>query len=124
MRNPLLVPDLRELIQSGEVAALREFIEDQHPGRIAELIEDLEAEDGDALFRILLPRDRAEVLSYLDTEQPEPDRRGHASHRGRRAAAPHVARRAGRPGQRGSTRSSWTSCFPTSPRPSARTSAG
>ena len=35
----------------GEVAALRDFFEDQHPGRIAELIEDLEAEDGDALFR-------------------------------------------------------------------------
>ena len=68
MRNPLLVPDLRELIQGGEVAALREFIEDQHPGRTAELIEDLEAEDGDALFRILLPRDRSEVLSYLSTE--------------------------------------------------------
>ena len=68
MRNPLLVPDLRELIQSGEVAALREFIEDQHPGRTAELIEDLEAQDGDSLFRILLPRDRAEVLSYLSTE--------------------------------------------------------
>ncbi|HKM53423.1 MAG TPA: magnesium transporter [Isosphaeraceae bacterium] len=68
MRNPLLVPDLRELIQGGEVAALREFIEDQHPGRTAELIEDLEAEDGDALFRILLPRYRSEVLSYLSTE--------------------------------------------------------
>jgi len=68
VRNPLLVPDLRELIQSGEVAALREFIEDQHPGRTAELIEDLEAEDGDSLFRILLPRDRADVLSYLSTE--------------------------------------------------------
>ncbi len=68
MRNPLLVPDLRELIQSGEVAALREFIADQHPGRTAELIEDLEAEDGDSLFRILQPRDRADVLSYLTTE--------------------------------------------------------
>jgi magnesium transporter len=66
MRNPLLVPDLRELIQGGETAALREFIEDQHPGRTAELIEDLAEVDGDALFRILLPRDRAEVLSYLD----------------------------------------------------------
>ena len=68
MRNPLLVPDLRELIQGGEAAALRDFIEDQHPGRTAELIEDLEAKDGDTLFRILLPRDRADVLSYLDTE--------------------------------------------------------
>ncbi|QEH35318.1 Magnesium transporter MgtE [Aquisphaera giovannonii] len=68
MRNALLIPDLRELIRGGEAAALREFIEDQHPGRTAELIEDLEAEDGDALFRVLPPRDRAEVLSYLDTD--------------------------------------------------------
>jgi magnesium transporter len=68
VRNPLLVPDLRELIQSGEVAALREFTENQHPGLTAELIEDLEAEDGDTLFHMLLPRHRAEVLSYLDRE--------------------------------------------------------
>ena len=68
MRNPLLVPDLRELIQSGEVAALREFIEDQHPARTAELIEDLEDKDGDCLFLILPPRERAQVLTYLETE--------------------------------------------------------
>jgi magnesium transporter len=68
VRNPLLVPDLRELIQGGEVAALRDFIEGQHPGRTAELIEDLDVGDGDKLFRILPPRDRAEVLSYLATE--------------------------------------------------------
>lgn len=68
VRNPLLVPDLRELIQSGENAALREFVEDQHPGRIAELIEDLADEDGDAFFRILAPRERAGVLSYLDID--------------------------------------------------------
>ena len=69
MRHPLLVPDLRELIRDGEVAALRDFFADHHPGRIAELIEDLEADDGDALFRILPPRNRAEVFSYLDTDR-------------------------------------------------------
>ncbi len=68
MRNPLLVPDLRELIQDGEVLALREFVSDQHPGKVAELIEDLEDHDGDALFGVLEPRDRAEVLSYLDLD--------------------------------------------------------
>jgi magnesium transporter len=67
MRNPLLVPDVRELIHDGEVAALREFFADYHPGRVAELIDDLATEDGDALFHILPPRNRAEILSYLDS---------------------------------------------------------
>jgi magnesium transporter len=67
MRHPLLVPDVRELIHDGEVAALCDFFADHHPGRIAELIEDLDTDDGDALFRILPPRSRAEILSYLDS---------------------------------------------------------
>jgi magnesium transporter len=69
MRHPLLIPDLRELIHDGEVAGLRDFFADYHPGRVAELIEDLETGDGDTLFRILPPRDRAQVLSYLDNER-------------------------------------------------------
>ena len=40
MRHPLLIPDLRELIHDGEVAGLRDFFADYHPGRIAELIDD------------------------------------------------------------------------------------
>ncbi len=66
MRHPLLVPDLRELIRDGELAGVRDFVAEHHPGRVAELIEDLEAGDGDTLFRVLPPRNRAEVLSYLD----------------------------------------------------------
>ena len=69
MRNPLLLPDLRELIQAGEEAALREFLGDQHPGRVAEFIEDLPDGDGDAVFRILEPRERAEVLSYFEVDE-------------------------------------------------------
>ncbi len=41
LRNPLLVPDLRELIHAGETAALRDFFTDQHPRHVAEIIEDL-----------------------------------------------------------------------------------
>jgi magnesium transporter len=66
MRHPLLVPDLRELIRDGELAAVRDFLAEYHPGRVAELMEDLETQDGDALFGILPPRNRAAVLSYLD----------------------------------------------------------
>jgi magnesium transporter len=62
-----LVPDLRELIRDGEIAGLRDYFVEHHPGRVAELIEDLEEGDGDALFRVLPARNRAEVLSYLDS---------------------------------------------------------
>lgn len=68
MRHPLLVPDLRELIQAGEVSALHDFLEESHPGRVAEMIEDLDPNEGEVLFRSLLPRNRAEVTSYLDAE--------------------------------------------------------
>jgi len=68
MRHPLLVPDLRELIHAGEVSALHDFLEESHPGRVAELIEDLEPEEGEVLFRALPPRCRAEATGFLDTE--------------------------------------------------------
>jgi magnesium transporter len=69
MRNPLLVPDLRELIQAGEISAVREFFEDHHPARVAEMIEDLEPAEGDAILGVLEPRIRAHVMSYLGTER-------------------------------------------------------
>src|SRR3954447_9772779 len=69
MRNPLLVPDLRELIQAGETAALRDFFRDHHPAHVAEMIEDLEPAEGDTILGLLPSRTRAEVLSYLDAER-------------------------------------------------------
>ncbi|WP_165250509.1 magnesium transporter [Paludisphaera soli] len=69
MRNPLLVPDLRMMLQAGEQDVLREFLGDQHPGRVAEFIEDLPDGDGDSVFRILEPRERAEVLSYFENDE-------------------------------------------------------
>ncbi len=71
MRNSLLLPDLRELIQGGEDDVLREFLEDQHPGRVAEFIEDLPDGDGDAVFRVLHPRERAEVLGYFERDEQD-----------------------------------------------------
>lgn len=68
MRDPLLVPDLRELIQSGEREAVREFVAEHHSARIAEMIEDLGPGEGDAILAMLEPRARAEVLSYLSPE--------------------------------------------------------
>ena len=69
IRNPLLVPDLRELIRAGETTALREFFEDHHPADVAELIEDLGDESGDAALGLLADRTRAEVMSYVGPER-------------------------------------------------------
>jgi magnesium transporter len=68
MRNPLLVPDLRELLQAGETDALRDFLADYHPGRVAEVIEDLGPGEGDTLLGLLEARSRAEVITYLEPE--------------------------------------------------------
>jgi magnesium transporter len=69
MRHPLLVPDLRELIRDGEIAGLRDLFTEHHPGRVAEMMEDLEITEADAVFGVLPPRSRAEVLSYLDKDR-------------------------------------------------------
>ncbi|MEO6811208.1 MAG: magnesium transporter, partial [Isosphaeraceae bacterium] len=68
MRNPLLVPDLRELLQAGETPAIREFLTDYHPARVAEVIDDLGTGEGDMVFGLLEPRIRAEVMSYLELD--------------------------------------------------------
>jgi len=69
IRNPLLVPDLRELIRAGETSALRDFFEDQHPAHVAELIEDLGDGEGDSALGLLADRTRAEVMSYVGPER-------------------------------------------------------
>ncbi len=69
MRNPLLVPDLRELIQANETAALRDFFSDHHPADIAEMVEDLEPAEGDTILGLLANRVKAQVLNYLDGER-------------------------------------------------------
>jgi magnesium transporter len=69
MRNPLLVPDLRELIQAGETAALRDFFGDHHPADIAEMLEDLEPSEGDTIVDLLPTRLRAQLLSYFDSDR-------------------------------------------------------
>jgi magnesium transporter len=68
LNNPLLIPDLRELLRDGEQEALREFFAEFHPARVAEVLEDLEPDEADAIFGLLEPRVRAEAMSYLPSE--------------------------------------------------------
>jgi magnesium transporter len=66
LRNPLLVPDLRELIHAGEAEGLRDFFADLHPAHIAEVIEDLGDSEGDTILGLLPDRLRASVMSYVE----------------------------------------------------------
>jgi magnesium transporter len=68
MKNPLLVPDVRELIHAGETAGLREFFAEYHPANVAGVIEDLDPADADAIFGLLDERAQADVMSYLERQ--------------------------------------------------------
>jgi len=66
VRHPLLVPDLRELIQERDEHALREFFAPHHPAASAELLDDLEPDEVLFVLGLLNGRARAEVFSYLE----------------------------------------------------------
>ena len=124
MRNPLLVPDLRELIHDGEIAGLRDFFIEHHPGRVAEFMDDLEHRGCRRRLRVLPPRNRAEVLSYLENDRQAQLVKAMPAQGRRRAAAPDVARRARRPGESARRGRGRPGAARSWPRPSARTSAG
>jgi magnesium transporter len=68
MKNPLLVPELREMITTGNSEMLREFCEAGHPAVVAELISALSAQEAwEVLRRSDLPL-RAEIFSHLNGE--------------------------------------------------------
>lgn len=66
MKNPLLVPELRELIESGNDEALRSFCEAAHPAVIADLVSALHAEEAWGVLRRAPLALRAEIFSHLD----------------------------------------------------------
>jgi magnesium transporter len=68
MRHPLLAPDLRELINEGDEAALREFFAGHHPAETAELLDDLAPQEAAFVLNLLEGRERAAIFSYLDAE--------------------------------------------------------
>lgn len=68
VRNPLLIPDLREIIRDGQAASLVEFFADYRPSRVAEMMEDFEPEEQSAILEQIDPRVRGEVFSYMNLD--------------------------------------------------------
>lgn len=66
MRNPLLAPDLREIVAERDEACLREFFHDHHPADAAELLDDLHADEVHFVLQLMTGRERAAIFDYLD----------------------------------------------------------
>ena len=67
-KNPLLVPELHEMLVAGNAKALREFCESGHPAFIAELISALSAKEPWAVLKHADLPLRAEIFSHLDDD--------------------------------------------------------
>ncbi|MEJ2165369.1 MAG: magnesium transporter [Desulfobacterales bacterium] len=67
-KNPLLVPELREMLTSGNAEALRDFCESGHPAIVAELISALSAEETWAVLGHVDLQLRAEIFSHLEND--------------------------------------------------------
>lgn len=63
--NPLLIPELRELIQEKNVAELQTFLESLHPAHAADLIEGLKPEELSWTLEILHDDKEALIFEYL-----------------------------------------------------------
>jgi magnesium transporter len=67
-KNPLLVPELREMMQAGDSKSLRDFCESGHPAIIAEMISALSSDEA---WKVLLNAEsslRSEIFSHLDID--------------------------------------------------------
>ena len=69
MLGNLLKPELEELLQAKDYAALRDALSDMHPADVAEVIEDLPPEGSGIVFRVLRRETAATVFEYLSVDQ-------------------------------------------------------
>jgi magnesium transporter len=68
MKNPLLIPELRELIEAKDTPAIQDLCRQTHPETIAELIEGLEPDEIWAILHMLDPHLRALIFSHFDLD--------------------------------------------------------
>lgn len=68
MKNPLLEPELRELLQQGNTAALGEVINEMQPASTAEFLSALQPEEIWSVLRPLPMKQRVDIFVNLDLE--------------------------------------------------------
>ncbi len=68
MVNPLLAPELRELLSDKKYDELREFCESTHPAQVAEFLSALNPQEIWQILSLLSPSLRGEIFSHLDED--------------------------------------------------------
>ncbi len=68
MKDPLLLPELRELLSSNDVEGLKKFCQAGHPTAIADFLSALTPPEIRRVLSVLDPVKRAEIFSNLDEE--------------------------------------------------------
>lgn len=68
MKNPLLAPELREMLASKDAQFLTDFCESMHPVLAAEFLSALTAEEAWAVLQYAPPRLRAEIFSNMEND--------------------------------------------------------
>ena len=69
MKNPLLTPELRELLEAGDSATLVDFCTEMHPRTVAEVLGDLDPAERLKVLSLLPAALRADVVSEMDLEE-------------------------------------------------------
>lgn len=69
MHNPLLLPEIREMLAARDDAGMAEFCEALHPASTAEYMEGLSAEEAWEVLKRTEASTRAEIFSYFPREK-------------------------------------------------------
>ncbi len=68
MKIPLLVPELRELLENKDFDGLKDFCQSVHPALVAEFLSALTSREAWEVLRHCPPALRAEIFSHLDED--------------------------------------------------------
>jgi len=69
MTNPILIPELRELISANDVESIRNFCQQTHPGTVAELLGAMENPEIWQILHMLDVPLRAEIFSNFELDK-------------------------------------------------------
>jgi len=69
MINPILIPELKELIHTQDSETFSKFCQQTHPQTVAELIAGLDSEEIWELLRMLEVPQQAEIFSFLELDK-------------------------------------------------------